>query len=137
MPESDIGPCECCGSVCTCTLVTCTWRWSTATMPGLWNVIRSCGSATNVNDGLDKPCCGCPTPGFPGTTNGQETDVFCVQGTGSNGCNCSGCTAQYNIFTGEWVTTIPCTSGGILSRCRCVGSGTGSHGESRSFLCSC
>ena len=136
MPESNIGPCECCGSVCTCTLVTCTRQWTTSPIDperDEWVVIRTCGSSIGVSDNLDRPCCGCPTPGGSGTP-GQQITLSC---TGSDGCNCSSCTAQYNIFTGEWVTTIPCTSGGTLSRCRCVGSGTGSHGESRSFLCSC
>jgi hypothetical protein len=115
MPESNIGPCECCGSVCTCSSVTCTRKWSTATMPGLWNVIRGCGSNIGVSDGLDRPCCGCPTPGFPGATNGQEETLAC---TGLDGCNCSSCTATWSTVLDDWILSF-CAASGASNRCTC------------------
>jgi hypothetical protein len=117
MPESNIGPCECCGSVCTCTLVTCRRRW-TGGIAGMWSIIRSCGSNTGVTDELDKPCCGCPAPGFPGT-DGQETDVFCTQGTGSNACDCSRCTATWSTVLDDWILSSCAVSGGSSNRCTC------------------
>ena len=118
MPESNIGPCECCGGQCTCSLVTCTWQWSTATNPGLWNRIRSCGSNTGVNDTLDRPCCNCPMPGFSGTTNLQQQPMPCTAGISADGCNCSTCTATWSTMLDNWILS-SCSVGGSSNRCTC------------------
>jgi hypothetical protein len=113
MPESNIGPCECCGSVCTCTLVTCTRQW-TGGMAGTWELIAGCGSSEGVVDNLDRPCCGCPIPGGPGTP-GQKISLACV---GTDGCNCSSCTATWSTMLDNWILS-SCAASGASNRCTC------------------
>jgi len=118
MPESDIGPCECCGSVCTCTLVTCTKQW-TGGMVGTWETIASCGSGEGVVDNLDRPCCGCPTPVGSGTYTGEQRTAPCTQTLQTDGCNCSRCTATWSTVLDNWILSSCAVSGGSSNRCRC------------------
>ena len=117
MPTGIPFACECCGGVCTCTLVTCTRQW-TGGMAGTWEIIASCGSAGGVVDGLDRPCCGCPIPSTGGTYGGEQITAPCTAGISADGCNCSTCTATWSTVLDDWILS-SCSVGGASNRCTC------------------
>ena len=139
MPTNDIGPCECCGGTedCPCSVCTRRWVYHAEILVYQWDVIDGCGGG----DGSSEPCCGCPPPGAPGEYEGQEIELECTQGAGTNKCNCTHCFATWDAFTEEWVPgTCIAPNDAVAATCSCpvaqLGPGN-EHGQMVYVLCGC
>jgi hypothetical protein len=120
---TNIGACACCGSVCSCSLVNCLWRW----VDGGWTIIDYCGGG----DGSSAPCCNCPSP----PRDGEEDEEYPIACNGStNSCSCTQCTGWWDSFLVEWVPATGCIDqyGATKYACVCNLSGLEpgtTHGE--------
>ena len=126
MPQTNIGPCACCGGAgpCPCsTISVCYWVWDGS----VWQ--PQSGSLPEPCDGTDEngkprsPCCECPGPPLePGTQVGQTGTRYCQpKANETNVCSCFHCLLTWDAFLNVW-TPSPCL---------------GPDGQSGAYTCNC
>ena len=143
MTTSNIGPCNCCGEVCTCSGTT-TWTFNGTT--NYWVSSPCSNYAAN-------PCCEAkigdtidifynPLYWSPPWVEGMSFVSTCRNEFGHDRCNCTVCILTWDDFLQSWSVTTGCThptANTLHSACECPtpeNNGT-THGETVSLSCGC